>query len=503
MHLRKLSSIRRPTMHSSSIIIALFIACTLTCMQGFALPTTPDASELVPETSEHIHTPELAFDQLFNDLRAAIPNCHDGKQDRHCESQKATASNIENIANTISLLTADPAEHSQAAQASTTSDAASKLTSLLKKYLDDLVKHNQHDQSHITYKFGLLKNQVSADKTRGEADVLKAKKEWCEKDRDLIKAKRKMKDVYKYLVAIHKRFGEHAKIIGPVRPPENGLPLPDSDIEAVQEEISALIARKPIYEKRARAYQDNRATYTLAKEAHAGARVAWAAELESEVTTVRGNCTSSTREYEDAVREVKRNVRTRHKSYISVSKLKCFVKHLGEPDAGARCASRKHSASSWKEHQDINYPAWPRCDKKPALAAEFGPRGWKPTAATCSDLESEESESTTPSTFWGEDGCTTEDQWGTKKDHGAKCLAADSDTAAVRCCSENGDKCYSKGAGQCFGKAKTFAEASSICKSNGHRLCTRTELSSQMCCRTGCMYDHERTWTSTGCTSGA
>jgi len=109
-------------------------------------------------------------------------------------------------------------------------------------------------------------------------------------------------------------------------------------------------------------------------------------------------------------------------------------------------------------------------------------------------------EDTTAGPFWAEDACTTEGDWGTLKDLGPQCFATDSGhTATVRCCAKDGGTCYSKGSSGCFGKAETYANAHAICESDGYRLCTKAEVDSQMCCRTGCMYDHERVWTSTKC----
>lgn len=73
------------------------------------------------------------------------------------------------------------------------------------------------------------------------------------------------------------------------------------------------------------------------------------------------------------------------------------------------------------------------------------------------------------------------------------------DTAAVRCCKddENGLQCETDVNGLC-NAGKTFAEAQSICTSNGWRLCTLPELFSNVCCHTGCDYDYmTNVWTST------
>merc|ERR1719375_1079273 len=74
--------------------------------------------------------------------------------------------------------------------------------------------------------------------------------------------------------------------------------------------------------------------------------------------------------------------------------------------------------------------------------------------------------------------------------------------AAVRCCSNNGRKCASR-KGRCFGRRKTYQEAVGICAAAGMRLCTQAEVATEMCCRTGCMYDHRQVWTSDSCSTQA
>merc|ERR1719482_524197 len=74
--------------------------------------------------------------------------------------------------------------------------------------------------------------------------------------------------------------------------------------------------------------------------------------------------------------------------------------------------------------------------------------------------------------------------------------------AAVRCCSNDGKKCASR-KGRCFGRRKTYQEAVGICAAAGMRLCTQAEVATEMCCRTGCMYDHRQVWTSDSCSTQA
>lgn len=80
-------------------------------------------------------------------------------------------------------------------------------------------------------------------------------------------------------------------------------------------------------------------------------------------------------------------------------------------------------------------------------------------------------------------------------------MALDSvdNTAAVRCCKDtaSGVTCETDVNSLC-NSGKTWAQAKSICESNGHRLCTLPELQSNICCNTGCNYDYmTNIWTST------
>jgi len=64
------------------------------------------------------------------------------------------------------------------------------------------------------------------------------------------------------------------------------------------------------------------------------------------------------------------------------------------------------------------------------------------------------------------------------------------DTAAVRCCSYDGSSCVSDVEG-CHESA-TFFEAQVICNDDGKRLCTAEEI--DVCCGTGCWYNHFAVW---------
>eukprot|EP01060_Flectonema_neradi_P021717 TRINITY_DN295_c0_g1_i3.p1 TRINITY_DN295_c0_g1~~TRINITY_DN295_c0_g1_i3.p1 ORF type:complete len:341 (+),score=64.87 TRINITY_DN295_c0_g1_i3:68-1090(+) len=71
----------------------------------------------------------------------------------------------------------------------------------------------------------------------------------------------------------------------------------------------------------------------------------------------------------------------------------------------------------------------------------------------------------------------------------------EAEVGAVRCCSKNGKACISRvNSDICLGHSETFEAAVEICKEMGRRLCTRSELRSGICCKTGCDYDMLSTW---------
>ncbi|KAJ9470618.1 Protein TIC 214 [Diplonema papillatum] len=72
--------------------------------------------------------------------------------------------------------------------------------------------------------------------------------------------------------------------------------------------------------------------------------------------------------------------------------------------------------------------------------------------------------------------------------------------AAVLCC-RDGDWCDSDIGGRCHGDSVGFAEASDVCASRAARMCTFAELSSGLCCDTGCGYDDLAAWYD-NCVSG-
>ena len=64
----------------------------------------------------------------------------------------------------------------------------------------------------------------------------------------------------------------------------------------------------------------------------------------------------------------------------------------------------------------------------------------------------------------------------------------------VRCCSVDGKTCQTPG--QCPGNFSYF-EAESLCNLSGHRICTKDELHSGVCCGTGGTCDNNAVWSST------
>ena len=93
--------------------------------------------------------------------------------------------------------------------------------------------------------------------------------------------------------------------------------------------------------------------------------------------------------------------------------------------------------------------------------------------------------------------------YGCQTDHQSKVNVAGSYKpksfkANVRCCSREGDKCYTLG--NCPEDAFGFDDARTKCESAGYRLCTKDELLSNVCCDTGGDCDIYAVWTSTSIT---
>ena len=74
----------------------------------------------------------------------------------------------------------------------------------------------------------------------------------------------------------------------------------------------------------------------------------------------------------------------------------------------------------------------------------------------------------------------------------------DSYNAFIRCCSEDGTECTTI-TDDCTESmyATTYDDATSQCESQGLRLCTKTELLTDVCCGTGGSCDSYAIWTST------
>ena len=92
-------------------------------------------------------------------------------------------------------------------------------------------------------------------------------------------------------------------------------------------------------------------------------------------------------------------------------------------------------------------------------------------------------------------GCQTDHH---SKDNVAGSYKPKAFKANVRCCSMEGDKCYTLG--NCPDDAVGFDDARIKCKSAGYRLCTKDELLSNVCCDTGGDCDIYAVWTSTSIT---
>ena len=74
-------------------------------------------------------------------------------------------------------------------------------------------------------------------------------------------------------------------------------------------------------------------------------------------------------------------------------------------------------------------------------------------------------------------------------------MISDSQTSAVRCCSLDGGSCESK-IPDC--STLSFSKAQQKCSEFRMRLCTKEELSNNICCGTGCSFDLELVWYTKG-----
>jgi hypothetical protein len=100
-----------------------------------------------------------------------------------------------------------------------------------------------------------------------------------------------------------------------------------------------------------------------------------------------------------------------------------------------------------------------------------------------------------PTAMWATDGCTREGD-SRPIDHQPTKLPKTS-RAAVRCCQHSKGELYCASSKVGCSSSKTYAEAAGICEAKGLRLCTKTELQSNVCCSTGCGFDSKLIWTST------
>ena len=74
-------------------------------------------------------------------------------------------------------------------------------------------------------------------------------------------------------------------------------------------------------------------------------------------------------------------------------------------------------------------------------------------------------------------------------------MISDSQTSAVRCCSLDGGSCESK-IPDC--STLSFSKAQQKCSEFRMRLCTKEELSNNICCGTGCSFDLKLVWYTKG-----
>ena len=72
-------------------------------------------------------------------------------------------------------------------------------------------------------------------------------------------------------------------------------------------------------------------------------------------------------------------------------------------------------------------------------------------------------------------------------------ISTTTQTAFVRCCSKIGGSCKIPDCSRL-----TFSNAEQKCSESGMRLCTKEELASNICCKTGCGYDRKLVWYTKG-----
>ena len=149
-------------------------------------------------------------------------------------------------------------------------------------------------------------------------------------------------------------------------------------------------------------------------------------------------------------------------------------------------------------------PALPlAAQPRPAAAGPLAPPGRaKPKD---SDQERRLNEEVPRVGYWQASSCHRSDKL-MKQKH-SRCSSAQG-TAAVRCCSEQGgcsSICHvsTHKPKTCVDMMSAAAEeASAECRAQGMRLCTRAELQSDICCKSGCGMDDRWVWSSNECTPG-
>ena len=121
--------------------------------------------------------------------------------------------------------------------------------------------------------------------------------------------------------------------------------------------------------------------------------------------------------------------------------------HGCDTSAGGACFKSDDNQEGWTCGCKANYRCIAGCDGDhkghtcEATAAPTPQPTPEPTDSPTPEPTPEPTKAPThtptpaPGPSWAEEGCTTEGNWGTKKDRGAKCMAP-SAKAAVRCCSE-------------------------------------------------------------------
>ena len=100
--------------------------------------------------------------------------------------------------------------------------------------------------------------------------------------------------------------------------------------------------------------------------------------------------------------------------------------------------------------------------------------------------------------FYVDDGCHSEVD--DSSDDVVGSFKPKSFKAGVRCCANDGNTCITNV--ECGKGYMTYENAYSHCFAIGHRLCTKDELLSDICCGTGGDCDSHEVWTSTSSEPG-